>query len=219
MLLSLPTSEIHWMAIYTTFFLCKPEELPVGFPGWRLPLAKPVRRKVRNPFTGKMVVIESREPKWPKGAGDEPDRDYQVVAIEGPYEDYLEDRLPPFVRGCSHWAAKGLTEVELKPFLESAGVDDRLEPAIYSPPSSSAMVQQLPTELLTKLGSLNQRGLRSVAKRWAAVMSTPEYTHSVSGIKISDGWTVSDAMEIVQPIVELARKAASGQRMYLLIEA
>src|SRR5262245_26351940 len=36
--------EVKRMAIYTTFFLCKPPELPGGFPGWRLPLAQPVRR-------------------------------------------------------------------------------------------------------------------------------------------------------------------------------
>jgi hypothetical protein len=50
-------------------------------------------------------------------------------------------------------------------------------------------------------------------------MSTPEYTHSVSGMRLSDGWTVSDALAILQPMVALARKAADGQGMYLLVEA
>jgi cysteine-rich repeat protein len=56
------------MAIYTTFFLCRPEELPGGFPGWQPPLATPVRRELRNPFTGQVVVVESREPQWPEDA-------------------------------------------------------------------------------------------------------------------------------------------------------
>src|SRR4051794_39853795 len=100
------------MATYTTFFLCDPEELTSGFPGWRLPLAKPVTREVRNPFTGAVSVVESHEPEWPEEAGDEAEREYQVVQIEGNYEDYLEGRLPRFVHSSPHWAAKGLTQVE-----------------------------------------------------------------------------------------------------------
>jgi hypothetical protein len=50
-------------------------------------------------------------------------------------------------------------------------------------------------------------------------MSTPDYTHSVSGERLNDGWAANEAMEILQPIVALARQAAAGQRMYLLIEA
>ena len=53
------------MAVYTTFFLCRPEELPGGFPVWRPPLAAPVRREFRNPLTGQVQVVETREPEWP----------------------------------------------------------------------------------------------------------------------------------------------------------
>jgi hypothetical protein len=204
------------MAIYTTFFLCRPEELSGGFPGWRLPLAKPVRRKFRNPFTGEESVVETREPDWPEDAGALPERDYQVVAIEGRYEDYLEGRLSPFVRSCPHRAAKGLTQVELDPLLEAAGVTGALECAIYSPPSSGALVQQFPAEFLVRLGSLDQK---AVAKRWAAAMSAPEYTHSVTGAKLSEGWEVSEARAILAPLVALARRASAGQQLYLLTEA
>jgi len=204
------------MAIYTTFFLCKPKELLRGFPGWRLPLAKPVRREVRNPFTGETMVIETREPDWPEGAGEGPEREYRVVAIEGRYEDYLEGRLPPVVRDCPHWAAKGLTEVELTPLFKAAGVETAMECTIYSPPSSGAIFQQLPPAFLANLGSLDQK---SIAKRWAAAMSTPEHTHSVSGVKRNDGWTVNEALEILRALVALAHEATAGQQMYLLIEA
>jgi len=203
------------MAIYTTFFLCQPEELPGGFPGWRLPLAKPVRRKFRNPFTGKESVIETREPEWPEEAGNEPEREYQVVEIKGSYADYLEGRLPPFVNSCPHWAAKGLTEVELAPLIKAAGAAGAIDCAIYSPPSWGAIVQQLPPEFLAKLSSLNQK---TVAKRWAAAVSTPEHTHSVTGKKLSDGWTAEEALGILQPLVALAKKATAGHQMYLLIE-
>ena len=204
------------MAIYTTFFLCKPEELPGGFPGWRLPLAKPVRREFRNPFTGELSVVETHDPHWPEDAPEVLGREYQAVTIEGGYEDYLGGRLPPFVRALPHWAAKGLTEVELYPLLEIAGVAGSIECPIYSPPSSGTVVQQLPPEFVAKLGSLNHKAL---ASRWAAALSTPEHTHSVSGVKISDGWTASEALEILQPLVALARQATAGQQMYLLTEA
>lgn len=204
------------MAIYTTIFLCKPDELAGGFPGWRLPLEQPVLREFRNPFTGELSVVETREPEWPEEAGEESGRDYQVIEIKGRYEDYLEGRLPPFARTCPHWAAKGLTEVELDPLLKAAGVERTLECAICGPPSSGAFVQQLPPEFLAKLGSLDQK---VVAKRWAAEMSKPEHTHSVMGVKISDGWTTSGALEILRPMVALAREATAGQQMYLLTEA
>ena len=99
------------MAIYTTFFLCKREELSAGFPGWRLPLPKPVRREFKNPFTGTVAVMETREPEWPEEADEAFPPRYQVVAIEGSYKDYLENRLPPFVRENPHWATKAVTEI------------------------------------------------------------------------------------------------------------
>jgi hypothetical protein len=49
-------------------------------------------------------------------------------------------------------------------------------------------------------------------------MSTPDYTHSVTGVKLSDGWTAGEALEVLGPIAALARQAARGQQMYLLVE-
>jgi hypothetical protein len=207
------------VAIYTTFFLCNPEQLASGFPGWLPPLPKPVKRQFNNPFTGETTTVETREPEWPETEHAEMmDRDYQVVAIEGNYEDYLEGRLPPFVQRQPHWAAKGLTEIELSPLAQALGLEAKFECPLYGPPSLGAGLEELPSELVPKLGSLDQRGLQAVAEKWAASMSTPEYTHSVSGQKLNDGWTATDAIEILQPLVALARKGP-GQRMYLLIEA
>ena len=206
------------MAIYTTFFLCKPEELPGGFPGWRAPLAAPVQRQFKNPFTGEISTIETRAPEWPEEEQDALERDYQVVAMQGKYEEYLEGRLPPSVRTCRHWAAKGLTEIELSPLAEAVGVEPRFECPLYAPPSSGAMLLELPPDMLSKLVSQDQSGLQAVAEKWAARMSTPEYTHSVTGVKLNDGWAASETMEILSPIVALARQAGVGQRMYLLIE-
>jgi hypothetical protein len=184
------------MAIYTTFFLCKPEELAVGFPAWRLPLPEQVRRQVKNPFTGIVSTIATREPEWPCQA-DEVFPKYQVVAISGSFEDYLENRLPPFVRGKRHWAAKGVTDVELSSLAQAVGVEPDFECPLYAPPSFGATLREIPAEMLSQLARLDERDLAFVAEKCL---------------------TASEA-RILQRVVELAREVTDGQRMYLLIEA
>jgi hypothetical protein len=205
------------MAIYATFFLSEPKQLPGGFPGWRLPLPKPVRRQFTNPFTGELSTIETRHPEWPDEQDDEFKREYRAVLIDGRYEDYLEGRLSSFVRNNPHWAAKGLTEVELGPLAEALDFEAKFECPLYAPPSSGATLLELPLKIIPKLASLDQQGLFEVAERWALTMSTPDYTHSITGE--NDGWAANEAMEILQPITDLARKATPDHRMYILIEA
>jgi hypothetical protein len=202
------------MAIYATFFLCEPTELKVGFPDWRAPLETPIRRETRNPFTGELMIVETREPEWPK-LDYVPEFNFQAVEIEDSYEDYLEGRLRPFVRAHPHWAAKGLTPVELHPLLELLDVRDRIDSAMYSPPSSGDVLEELPQAFMAKLPSLNAA---TIAERWAKALSTPEHTHSVTGIKLSDGWTSSETAAILNPLVALGRQATPEQRMYLLTE-
>jgi hypothetical protein len=101
------------MAIYSTLFLCTPAELKDGFPGWRPPLDQSVVRLMENPFTGESVTIESRDPFGDEVDDEDSEHEFQVPEIEGSYEDYLEQRLPSFVRDQSHWAAKDLTALEL----------------------------------------------------------------------------------------------------------
>jgi hypothetical protein len=202
------------MAIYATFFVCAPSELGGGFPGWRLRLTEPVHRKRRRPGTGEVEVVETYEPDWPD---DEPGLTiptYQVVAITGDYADYLESRLSPFVQNCPHWAAKGLTQLEMQPLLEAAGISAPMMQPIYAPPSFAAGVWHLP-ELVGKLLSPD---LQEVARKWAEVMSTPSYTHSVTGERLEDDWTTSEALDILLPLVDLVRKASAGRQMYLLNE-
>ena len=205
------------MAIYTTFFLCEPSELAGLFPGWLPPLPRPVRRSVRN-FFGQTVLVETREPEWAEDAIAGADRERVVTEIEGDYADYLEGRLPPGLRGRRHWAAKGLTEVELDLLAEAAGVGGGLEPALYGPPGSGGWVQQLPPDLVPNLAAAGKRDLAGIARRWAAAMSTPEHTHSATGAELSGGWAPGYARCILDPLADLARRATPGQWMYLLVE-
>jgi hypothetical protein len=192
--------------------------LPAAFPGWRLPLPKPVRREVRDIF-GEVSVIETCEPEWPDDEDEPMDQKYQVVSSSGRYEDYLEGRIPRFVQSQSHWCGKGLTEVELEKLVKSAGVEGSFEFPLYAPPSSGAMLQETPPSLTARLASLEHRGMEALAQSWAAAMSMPEHTQSVTGVKLSDGWTTSEAMSLLEPIAALAREATGGKGMYLLVEA
>lgn len=209
------------MAIYTTFFVCQPEDLVRGFPGWLPPLPNPIRREVRNPLTKQMMVIETRKPEWPPEGAQTPSAmpHRTVTSIPGSYEDYLEGRIKPFVRGKLHWCAKGVTQIELDPLGEVLGLPLLLETALYAHPGSGASLQRLREELPKKLGVLDDTAIEEVASSWAARMSAPEFTHSVSGNKLSDGWTAEQAIKILQPLVVLSRQADPRAAMYLLTEA
>jgi hypothetical protein len=202
------------MAIYTTFFICEPAVLLQEFPGWRPPLDVPIRREICNPFTGETITVESRAPEWPDEE-DIADLDFHAVEIQGSYDDYLEGRLSTFIRNCPHWASKGLTPVELHPLLDLLDVKDRIESALYSPPASGNVLEEIPLEFVAKLSSLD---VSAIAERWAAEISTPEHTHSVTGTKISDGWKASEATEILRSLIAISCQATANQRMYLLTE-
>lgn len=161
------------MAIYTTFFICKPDDLLGGFPGWRLPLAKPIQRQVTNPFTKQSYVIESREPEWSgEETAEQPLAPARVVVSgHGNYEDYLESRLPPLVRSQPHWCAKGLTSIELDALGEVIGHDAGLEEALFCPPQfDGGTLQQFRPDFVSTLASLDDATQNSVANGWAEAM-------------------------------------------------
>jgi hypothetical protein len=195
--------------------------MPEGFPGWKRPLSEPVVRKSIDPFTREEMTITTREPEWdnidPTTMGL---LEYQVVAVDGDYNTYLEQRIPSFIQSRLHWCTKNLTTVELEPLV--AIVEDieeiRLEPALYAHPSIAAGIDQFPNSFVTHLKTADDSSLRAVAEKWAAIMSTSEHTHSVGGHRLYSDWTVKDALSILMPIVELARQQTGHQSLYLLME-
>jgi hypothetical protein len=203
------------VAVYSTFFVAAPDALRSGFPGWKLPLDKPVQRDITD-FFGEKRTIETREPLWDDVVpGQEPVPEYSVVAIEGDYAAYLEARLPALVRKAPHWCSKGLTNVEVDPVGELTDGKPALEEALFAHPSRSA-------HLLVFRQSIVDGILKSpqeLGQKWAARMSTPEYTHSADGSnRLQDDWSVDDALGILRPLSDLATKATPGQRLYLLLE-
>src|SRR5262249_44280834 len=153
--------------------------------------------------TKQVVTVETREPEWPEEVQQNEMPQYRAVAIQGRYEDYLENRLPPFVQQQQHWVAKGLTDIEVEPLLRAIDVGTKLESPIYAPSASGAVLRQFPANFNAKLRESDRVG---VARQWAAEMSTPEHTHSVTGNKLSDGWTTEQASQILNSLIALAEK-------------
>jgi hypothetical protein len=203
------------MAVYSTFFIAAPDALLSGFPGWKLPLEKPARREVTD-FFGEKRTIETREPLWEdEEAGEEPEPEYGVVAMEGDYAAYLEARLPAFVRRAPHWCSKGLTNVEVDPLGVLTDGKPALVEALFAHPSRNAHLLMFRESIVEQMLTSPQE----LARKWAARMSTPEYTHSADGSRrLQDDWTVDDALSILGPLAERAKKARAGQRLYLLLE-
>jgi hypothetical protein len=208
------------MALYSTFFLCQVDQLAKGFPAWRPRLAEAIRRQIINPFTGEAVIVQTHEPTWPDDGGEQEEPpDFGVVEIKGKYEDYLESRLPAFVQRQPHWCAKGLMNIELDALGKTMKVGPGVQDALFSPPSSGgAHIWQIRSELLAALLALDDKGLKAAANDWAGAMSAPEHTQNSEGVTISDGWEPDDALQILRPLVKLARHSAAGQSMYLLLE-
>jgi hypothetical protein len=160
--------------------------------------------------------LERRDP--PEGGPRPLGHYFGVVEIEGDYAEYLERRLPPFVRSRPHWAAKGLMEIELKELADGMGVAWNSETPLYCPPPEASFLTELPSSVVSGLNAAGEQDLQGVAERWAATMSSPSHTHSVTGQKISNGWSVSHAARILQNMVAVARQAGIAERMYLLTE-
>lgn len=210
------------MAIYSTVFLALPEELPAGFPGWRDPLPEAVTRTFTHPLFQEEVTVSTREPEWPDwnpSRADPPE--YRVVAIEGDYGEYLEGRLPSFVRSRAHWCSKGLTSVELDPLiaLALASEAEKLESALFAHPSLPCALDVFPNAFVTLLAEANDFALRRLAQDWARAMSDPQHTHSVSGNRLWPDWTAQDALAPLTPLARLARDGTNNQRMYLFVDA
>lgn len=202
------------MAIYSTFFVAAPEALLTGFPGWKLPLDKPVKREITDLF-GEQRTIETREPLWEDIVpGEEPVPEDGVVTIEGDYAAYLEARLPAFVRKSPHWCSKGLTNVELDPLGELIDGKPALEEGLFAHPSRSEYLMAFRAPVADGILKAPQQ----LAQKWATRMSTPGYTHSADGCRIQDDWSVDDALSILRLLGDLVNQASPGQRLYLLLE-
>lgn len=182
------------MAIYTSYFVATDEELERAFPGWKRPLAEPVRVKQFNRLTNQEVEVWSWDPGPDQPgtvvAGMEP---YAVVEMEGDYAEYLDRRAHPLVRRSPHrcWKGVGVLEIEaLRAVLtgETCDLEFRhFPPARISPPGFSGEIALLPAMLTEVLVGLGEPSV-GVAEAWADACEDafdPEYAAELlSGLRL-----------------------------------
>lgn len=210
------------MAIYTTYFVCDPEALREGFPAWKPPLAEPLARVSVNPFTGERTTVTTDVPEW----DDDDDVEssvpsYQATAITGDYGEYLEQRIPSFVRSQPHACLKGLTTVELQALIAVATGDSSDAPLLmplHAHPAANACLESVPDLLTKKLRDGDEPALRRIATDWAGLMSTLDYTHNLDGDRVQNDWAIDDAILTVGEIAAVAKKGSDTACMYLLTE-
>ncbi|MEO1529475.1 MAG: hypothetical protein AAFX06_28975 [Planctomycetota bacterium] len=203
-----------------TFFLANAEQLSPAFPDWKEPLPEPVARTTLNPYTREEITITTRAPEWddfdPEMIEFEEPR---VVAIEGDYQDFLENRLPPFVQAQPHWCSKNLTNVEVDPLITvvagSGGVS--LETALYAPPALGCCLETFPDAFVEAIPRGGD-GVTAIADKWAKAMSHRDYTHNRLGERVMDDWTTDQALSILNPIVDLLQQRTGRQSLHLLVE-
>jgi len=198
------------MAIYTTFFVMSATALTHAFPDWKPPLPEPESRVVTT-FLGTRT-IQTREPRFESSTA--PASAPKSKVVQGDYADYLEARLPENVAKAPHWASKGLTSVELDPLGVLVDGKPALQEALFSPPSQGCIIYEIRKELLHAVAATPDE----YARKWAVKMSTPEFTHSQTGVRVSPDWTTEDASRIIKQLVRLTPTVANDASLYLLIE-
>lgn len=207
------------MAIYSTLFVAERGAISAGFPGWKEPLRAPRKRVAVNPFTREKMVIESTEPDWDgyDPAEAEPP-EFGVKMIAGDYAQYLESRIPPWVRAQPHECLKGIMGIELGELVKVliGGDTATLPTALYSPPDSTAALDVFPDAATARLRGLADLG--DVARQWATAMSHPDHTHSATGTRLEPDWTEATALSILEPLHGLAQRTSDGSSVYLLVE-
>jgi hypothetical protein len=200
------------MTMYSTLFLAEPSALAPAFQTWLT-----CHSQKRNVAGWPSANEDNREIAETESNRRTPDR-----AIRSPdsYPGYLELRIPTFVQNQSHWCAKNLCSVELNPLILAAtGVDTlKLESALVFRETASAILEVFPNDFVVSLQRASEFVIRHGAAKWAAMMSTPQFTHSVSGVRVEDDWTVEGALHLLRPIVELSRAKTNNQHLYLLVE-
>lgn len=110
----------------TTLFVVTDAELTEFFPGWRLPLAAPVRVTARHPFTGEPMSYDQWDPGRDPSILSGPTLFEQqgrailspVVPPDDAYPNWLEKDAPPLLRTFPHCAMKGITMAQLTGLAE-----------------------------------------------------------------------------------------------------
>jgi len=202
------------MAIYTTVFAATSAELHAAFPGWRTPLASPVRRKGVHPFTKEPITYDSWEPEddVPAVTSDVTFPAPSVVVMSGDYSAYLEGRLPAGVARLPHLAAKSVLSPHVDALLAAVAGQamTALRPGLFPPRSSGsdACLDLWPAESVPLLAGIGEAAKPALRKRIAEAEWFAD-----------EEWALSDVTWLLDGLIRVAKAAApAGRSLFLLTE-
>lgn len=105
--------------------------------------------------------------------------------------------------------------MELHPLGELIDGKPALDVGLFAPSSRSAHIMVFRPSAVDGILTTQSH----LAQKWAARVSTPRYMHSADGSnRLRDDWSVVDALRILRPLGDIAKKVGSEERFYLLLE-
>ncbi|HEY6460688.1 MAG TPA: hypothetical protein VIY73_11075, partial [Polyangiaceae bacterium] len=190
---------------YTILFAAKPAEVRAIFLGWREPVA-PHEVVGKNPFTGKEITVQSREPTaTPPG----PEAafwamDDGALPAGTAYDRYVASRTPPPVRALPHGLVKR-AELRMMPIDRVVTGSDDVPVALYPPSGCTSGLPLLvvPAAVVRAVKAANDDALAKLAA-------------DVQRADALEELSIDDARELLEELRALAPQAGDGAAMCLL---
>jgi hypothetical protein len=138
------------MGVLTDFFAATDDELRKHYPSWKLPLAQPTRVTRRNPFTRELMEGVEWDP-----SPEQPVSDRGPSGHPGAWID---------LKGLSDTSVRSLIRLLLNQSPPDGSKFDR--PALIGP-KDGPWVNQLPTDFVEALASLDGASREALASKWS----------------------------------------------------
>ncbi len=185
------------MQLVCESFVAPRESVPFAFPGWQQPLASPVRRHLRNPFSGELMYRNNGDPYM-----------IDTRQPDGPWPDDIScPDLEPFPR--RDFTPIGQSELSVLARCLSADVDE-IEGALFAPPDYGWFLWAVPERLTTQIATV--RSVESTARDWlTALHSAPDV--DLERLDQVDSWVAELAA-----LVDLAQRARREAAVLFLYE-
>jgi hypothetical protein len=140
------------MGVLTDFFRATEVELRAHYPGWKVPLAQPLRKPGINPFSKKPIEVLSWDPS--------PDKPVTASGPSRPPSPSID------LKGLGHTSVASLIAIVHDP---SKDIADRFYGGALLGPDDGPWVHELPAAFVAKLAALDAAALDTAAKRWTDV--------------------------------------------------
>jgi hypothetical protein len=181
------------MSGLTDFFVASNSELAAIFTGWQTVLEEPIRREIKNPFTGRPSIVHAWQPGPPVSPGP-------------PAADPDFGRLPRALL-----KSVDLIKLDaLRAILVGDGtrtLRSFLKPALLNPDLSCELsLHEVPSDLVAALAGIADDRIPTLATQWNGTEEMRQ-----------DQFGIDDCRDVFVELRRLARKVKPPEnRMYLL---